>query len=79
MGAMVFAYDVAALAMTFNYPLFIGQSGLEFWIINACLFAAWDARRVRWVRVVNDANRRTGRVKPQPKRRALPAMGEAAV
>ena len=51
MGAMVFAYDVGALAMTFNYPLFIGQSGLEFWIINACLFAAWNARRVRWVRV----------------------------
>jgi len=41
MGAMVFAYDVAALAMTFNYPLFIGPSGLEFWILNSALYAAW--------------------------------------
>jgi hypothetical protein len=38
---MVFAYDVGALAMTFNYPIFISQSGLEFWILNACLFGAW--------------------------------------
>jgi hypothetical protein len=44
MGAMVFAYDVGALAMTFNYPIFISQSGLEFWILNACLFAAWVGR-----------------------------------
>jgi hypothetical protein len=50
-GAMVFAYDVGALAMTFNYPLFISQSGLEFWIINACLFAVWNSQRVRWTYV----------------------------
>ncbi len=45
LAAMVFAYDVGALAMTFNYPLFIGQGGLEFWIINAGLFAAWNVDR----------------------------------
>ena len=79
MGAMVFAYDVGALAMTFNYPLFIGQSGLEFWIINACLFAAWNARRVRWVRVMTETPRRRLTAKPKAKRLALRAMGEATV
>ncbi len=45
LAAMVFAYNVATLAMTFNYPVFIGQSGLEFWILNACLFATWIGSR----------------------------------
>jgi hypothetical protein len=44
---MVLAYDVAALATTFNYPLFIGQGGLEFWILNASLFAAWTGTRAK--------------------------------
>lgn len=39
-GALLLAYNVAAIAMTFNYALFIGQSGLEFWLINALFFAA---------------------------------------
>ena len=40
-ASLLFAYNLAALAMTFDYPLFIGQSGLEFWLLNACLFAAY--------------------------------------
>ena len=40
LGAVVFAYDVGALAITFNYPLFIGQGGMEFWLLNAALFTA---------------------------------------
>jgi hypothetical protein len=39
-GALIFAYDVGAVALTFNYPLFIGQGGMEFWLLNATLFAA---------------------------------------
>jgi hypothetical protein len=50
-GAMVFAYDVGALAMTFNYPIFISQSGMEFWVLNACLYAVWWGSRVKWVPV----------------------------
>lgn len=38
-GGIVLAYSVGALATTFNYPLFIGQSGMEFWLLNALLFA----------------------------------------
>jgi hypothetical protein len=79
MGAIVFAYDVGALAMTFNYPLFIGQSGLEFWILNACLFAAWEVRRRSGVPRVAIARRRILRAKPQAKRLALPARGEVTV
>jgi hypothetical protein len=39
-GAIVLAYSVGAVAGTFNYPVFIGQSGMEFWLLNAALFAA---------------------------------------
>jgi hypothetical protein len=39
-GALVFAYDMGAVAITFNYPLFIGQGGMEFWLLNAVLFVA---------------------------------------
>jgi hypothetical protein len=38
-AALVLAYDVAAAAVTFNYPLFIGQGGMEFWLLNGVLFA----------------------------------------
>jgi hypothetical protein len=37
---LIFAYDVAAVALTFNSVPFIGQPGLEFWLLNAALFAA---------------------------------------
>jgi hypothetical protein len=39
-GALIFAYDIGAIAVTFNYPLFIGQGGMEFWLLNAALFNA---------------------------------------
>lgn len=39
-GAIVLAYGMGALAMTFSYPVFISQVGMEFWLINAVLFAA---------------------------------------
>lgn len=49
-ASIIFAYDVGSLALTFSYPLFIGQSGLEFWVLNAVLFNAFatahnEARR----------------------------------
>jgi hypothetical protein len=40
-ASVIFAYDVGALALTFSYPLFIGQGGLEFWVLNAVLFSAY--------------------------------------
>jgi hypothetical protein len=39
-AALVLAYSVGTIAVTFNYPVFIGQAGMEFWLINAGLFAA---------------------------------------
>lgn len=44
-GVVVVAYSVGALALTFSYPLFISQAGMEFWLLNATLFAA--ARHAR--------------------------------
>jgi hypothetical protein len=48
-ATVILAYDIGAVALTFNYPLFIGQGGLEFWLLNAVLFAAacTAARRER--------------------------------
>lgn len=37
-GGLIFAYNIGALAITFNYPLFIGQGGMEFWLLNSALF-----------------------------------------
>ena len=39
-GAIMMAYNVTALAATFNYPFFMSQSGMELWLLNAALFAA---------------------------------------
>ena len=46
-GALMFAYDVSALADTFDYAFFISQRGLEFWLLNAVLFAAAQAEARR--------------------------------
>jgi hypothetical protein len=41
-GGLIFAYDIGALAITFNYPIFMSQSGMEFWLLNTALFVAAD-------------------------------------
>lgn len=45
-AAVFCASNVAALAVTFNYPIFMSQGGMEFWLLNACLWAAWKQRPV---------------------------------
>jgi hypothetical protein len=40
-GALIFAYDVGAIALTFSYPFFMSQTGMEFWLLNAALFGAF--------------------------------------
>ena len=53
-GVIVFAHGVGAVALTFSYPIFLSQAGMEFWLLNAALFAA--ARHARqqavagWIR-----------------------------
>ena len=37
-GALLFTYDLGALAATFSVPLFAGAAGLEFWMLNATFF-----------------------------------------
>ncbi|HEU4884322.1 MAG TPA: hypothetical protein VFT45_18850, partial [Longimicrobium sp.] len=44
-AAIILAYSVGATALTFSYPIFLSQSGMEFWLLNATLFAA--ARHAR--------------------------------
>lgn len=39
-AALGLAYDVAVLALCFDYTPFTGQMGLEFWFINALLLTA---------------------------------------
>ncbi|WP_131282662.1 hypothetical protein [Blastopirellula marina] len=49
-AAAILAYNVGAIAVTFNYPYFIGQGGLEFWLLNAVLFGAvhFAKKRAAW-------------------------------
>lgn len=44
LAAVICAYDVGAVLLCLDYPLFGGQSGMEFWMINAVLFAAAASR-----------------------------------
>jgi hypothetical protein len=37
---LLVGYDLGAIALTFSYPLFIGSTGQEFWLINAVFFGA---------------------------------------
>lgn len=47
-GALIFAYNVGAISLTFNQIVFISQTGMEFWLVNTALFvAAANARRQR--------------------------------
>lgn len=50
-GALVLAYNVGALAVTFNSPLFVSEAGLEFWLLNAALWGAWVASTGSGIRV----------------------------
>ena len=60
-GGLIFAYNIGALAITFNYPLFISQSGMEFWLLNTALFVAashsWieHTESIRWVQPSTDS------------------------
>jgi hypothetical protein len=51
-GAVVLAYGVGTVALSFSYPIFVSQAGMEFWTLNALLFvcarrAALDAAAAR--------------------------------
>ncbi len=54
-GGLIFAYNIAAVALTFSYPLFNSQGGMEFWLLNTSLFVAayqeWLQNRKRSPRV----------------------------
>jgi hypothetical protein len=39
-GVLLVAFNIGGFALTFSYPLFMGQSGMEFWLLNAALFTA---------------------------------------
>jgi hypothetical protein len=39
-AAVIFAYNVGALAVCFNFPLFDGTGGVEFWLLNMAVSCA---------------------------------------
>jgi hypothetical protein len=45
-GAVLVSYSLAVLLVTFNSPVFQSELGLQFWLLNASLFAAAGAGRV---------------------------------
>jgi hypothetical protein len=46
-GTVVLAHGIGAAALTFSYPIFLSQPGMEFWLLNALLFAAARHERRR--------------------------------
>jgi hypothetical protein len=46
-AAVILGYAVGTCALTFSYPVFVSQAGMEFWLLNATVFAAarWQVRR----------------------------------
>lgn len=48
LGALVFAYDLSAVAATFDCNYFLSGGGMDFWLLNAMLFnAAYHTFRTR--------------------------------
>jgi len=55
-GALMIAYNVGAFAVTFNYPYFGSQGGMEFWLLNGIIFSTAQtispfltaSKRTRW-------------------------------
>ncbi|NET71644.1 MAG: hypothetical protein F6K62_12135 [Sphaerospermopsis sp. SIO1G2] len=45
-GGLIFAYDIGVIALTFNYPIFMSQGGMTFWLLNAALFVAASNSKV---------------------------------
>jgi hypothetical protein len=39
-AALILAYDVGSFAVCFNYPLFEGTGGVEFWLLNMTVLCA---------------------------------------
>lgn len=40
-AAFIVAYDLGMIALTFDYPVFVSQTGMEFWFLNASLYSAF--------------------------------------
>lgn len=43
-AGVVLAHGIGAFALTFSFPLFVSQPGMEFWLLNALLLAAARTR-----------------------------------
>jgi hypothetical protein len=39
-SAVILSYNLGAIIITFNYALFLSQSGMEFWLLNTVIFGA---------------------------------------
>lgn len=39
-ATVILGYSLGTCAFTFSYPVFLSQTGMEFWLLNATLFAA---------------------------------------
>ncbi|MGA9836937.1 MAG: hypothetical protein WBQ26_06440 [Gemmatimonadaceae bacterium] len=38
-GSVILGYSIGSCALTFSYPVFLSQTGMEFWFLNAVIFA----------------------------------------
>ena len=44
-SAVIFSYNISNIMVTFNYPVFISQGGMEFWLFNTAIFVAANSQQ----------------------------------
>jgi hypothetical protein len=39
-ATVILGYSIGTCALTFSFPVFLSQTGMEFWLLNAVVFTA---------------------------------------
>jgi hypothetical protein len=50
-SSVISAYNIGVIMITFNYPVFVSQMGMEFWLLNAAIFVAANRSILNTVRL----------------------------
>jgi len=58
-GGLIFAYDVGNIVISFGYPVFLSQGGMEFWLLNTVLFVAASNSQIATAESSQQSRRRS--------------------
>ena len=65
-GAVVFGFNIGALALTFSYPFYMSQGGMELWLLNGAVFQALKPSSAGSAMASYKWEMLTGEYPPQP-------------